>query len=131
MTWTHRDRVLAALNHEEPDRIPIDFGGTSATALSTPAYEELKRHLGLEHETAVMSRIHDLASPDEAILERFDVDTRYLSFGATFGERDRAIDETTFADEWGVVWKKTPQGTSQPVDGPFYGKEPELGTLEE
>ncbi len=112
MTWTHRDRVLAALDHEEPDRIPIDFGGTSATALSTPAYEGLKRHLGLEHETAVMSRIHDLASPDEAILERFDVDTRYLSFGATFGERDREIDETTFADEWGVVWKKTPQGTS-------------------
>ena len=47
MTWSHRDRVLAALNHEETDRIPIDFAGTPATTLTIPAYEKLKKHLGV------------------------------------------------------------------------------------
>ena len=38
----HRQRVLAALNHEEPDRVPIDLGGTLATSINIGAYEKLK-----------------------------------------------------------------------------------------
>ena len=31
---TSRERVLAAINHREPDRLPIDIGGTEVTGAS-------------------------------------------------------------------------------------------------
>ena len=43
----HRARVLTALGHEEPDRLPIDFGGTVDTSISVAAYRELREYLGL------------------------------------------------------------------------------------
>jgi uroporphyrinogen decarboxylase len=43
----HRDRVLAALRHEEPDRVPIDFGGTVDTTISALGYQALRARLGL------------------------------------------------------------------------------------
>ena len=36
-TMSHRERVLAALNHEQPDRVPIDFGGGMARTLAEMA----------------------------------------------------------------------------------------------
>ena len=46
-TMSHRDRVLAALNHEQPDRVPIDFGGGIASTIYYTAYDRLKEHLGV------------------------------------------------------------------------------------
>jgi hypothetical protein len=34
---THRERVLAALNHQKPDRVPIDFAGTFASTITSKA----------------------------------------------------------------------------------------------
>lgn len=42
-----RDRVIRALNHQEPDRVPIDVGGTGLTGINLMAYGNLKRHLGM------------------------------------------------------------------------------------
>jgi hypothetical protein len=28
---SHRERIEMALNHEEPDRVPIEFGGPDST----------------------------------------------------------------------------------------------------
>ena len=72
---THWERLLNALNHEETDRVPIDFGGTNFTTITLPAYEHLKQFLGLEHETKVLRVSSMLAAPDRSVLERFDVDT--------------------------------------------------------
>ena len=81
MTWTHRDRVLAALHHEEPDRVPIDLGGAEFTSITLAAYEKLKRHLGVTAETVTMSIIHSVAHPAEEVLQRFDVDVRNVQPG--------------------------------------------------
>lgn len=43
-----RERVLAAIRHEETDRVPIDVGGTGVTSINLVAYGNLKRHLGLD-----------------------------------------------------------------------------------
>lgn len=48
---TSRERVVAALNHEEPDRVPIDFGATYNTSVNAIAYNRLKKHLGIESPT--------------------------------------------------------------------------------
>ena len=41
-----RQRALAALDHKEPDRVPLDFGGRHTT-LHRYAHRALMQHLGL------------------------------------------------------------------------------------
>ena len=48
MPLTHRERVIKAINHEEPDRVPIDVGGSRATGISAEAYIILKKYLEIE-----------------------------------------------------------------------------------
>lgn len=43
----HRERVLTALGHREPDRVPIDFGGTVDSTIHVSAYRELREALGI------------------------------------------------------------------------------------
>lgn len=54
-----RERVVAALNHQEPDRIPIDLDATIVSSIAKKTYIELKRHLGrpLEKFRAVVNTI--------------------------------------------------------------------------
>jgi len=116
---THRERVLAALEHRETDRIPIDFGGTYTTTIYYSAYERLKACLGLDHETVIYSKTRRLAVPHESVLRRFDVDTRMLALGAYEGNQ-RELDEATYLDEWGTTWRKAEDGHYLYVDGPFF-----------
>ncbi|MCL2664973.1 MAG: hypothetical protein FWE82_05120 [Defluviitaleaceae bacterium] len=44
---TGRERVLAALNFEETDRVPIDIGGMGSTGINAIAYRNLRKHFGL------------------------------------------------------------------------------------
>jgi len=46
-TLTSRLRVRTALEHREPDRVPIDLGGMDSTTIMGAAYNKLKRHLGM------------------------------------------------------------------------------------
>ena len=123
MTWTHRERILAALNHEQPDRVPIDFGGAEFTSITLPAYERLKTHLGVTAPTEAMSIIHSVARPAEEVLERFGVDTRNVQPGPYSGNRDRWEDENCYIDIFDVVWRRTSKDVDQHFlhkDGPFY-----------
>ena len=45
-----RERVMLALNHQEPDRIPIDLGGSICSSIHRNAYITLKQYLGMEIE---------------------------------------------------------------------------------
>jgi uroporphyrinogen decarboxylase len=45
MAMTSRERVRTALNHREPDRIPIDFGAMRSTGIMAVEYNRLKKHL--------------------------------------------------------------------------------------
>jgi hypothetical protein len=42
-----QERVLAALNHKEPDKIPIDFGGTATSGIHVSCVAALREHYGL------------------------------------------------------------------------------------
>jgi len=124
---THRERVLAALNHEATDRVPIDFGGTQVSTIFHTAYDALKQQLGMTHPTRTFSDIRRIAMPDDEMLERFDVDTRFLSTGGTYIAKQR-IDDTTVIDEWGITWKRAEDGNPMAVEGPF--PEPDLAALD-
>lgn len=118
-TMTARERVLAALNHRVPDRVPIDFGGFQ-TGLHRIAYDRLLDHLGLRERTEILDPVQQLARPSEEVLRRFHVDTRYVlahgpdGFDGTIRTAERGgrlwHDLT---DEFGVVW-------SMPDDGGLY-----------
>ena len=70
-----RERILIALNHEEPDRVPIDLGSMPSTGIMAIAYARLKEYLGIKRGTI---RVYDvgqqLAEPEEEILKLFHVD---------------------------------------------------------
>ena len=44
---TSRERVLASLNHQQPDRVPIDLSGHRSSGIAAIAYARLRDHLGL------------------------------------------------------------------------------------
>jgi hypothetical protein len=44
---TPRERVIAALQHRKPDRVPVDFGGTTVTGIHASALHRLHGTLGL------------------------------------------------------------------------------------
>ena len=76
----HRERVLTALNHEEPDRdrVPVDCGERQTTFM-IGMYENFKAHLALNDlPTKVMSQKWQTAYVDEKILERFSIDCRHV-----------------------------------------------------
>ncbi|MCP4215266.1 MAG: methyltransferase [bacterium] len=87
-----RERVLAALNHKEPDRVPIDFSGHRSSGISAMLYPKLRAFLGLPpRPVRVYDPIQQLAIVDDDMLDMFRVDT--IELGRAF-----ALDETDWAD---------------------------------
>lgn len=118
---TPRDRILSALKHAEPDRVPLDLGSTGATTITVKAYERLRAYLGLAVESppVLWSFRSTTVIPDEATLRHLDVDARPVLLGSPVGRPDRKLSEDMFLDEWGVLW--TRHGASHFInsDGPF------------
>ena len=77
---TSRERVRKTLNHQEPDRVPIDFGQDFHNGINEVAYDKLLAHLGITDAgpTRVYDLMQRLAVVDTRVLERFHVDTRYI-----------------------------------------------------
>lgn len=72
---TGRQRVLQALRHEEPDRIPIDLGAMMSTGIMGIAYNALKEYLGLKKgRTRMYDLMQQLAEPEPAVLETIGAD---------------------------------------------------------
>lgn len=84
---TGRERVLTALRHEEPDRVPIDFGGHRSSGIAAIAYAKLRNALGLEEKPIrVYDPMQQLAVIDQDVLDRFGVDT--IELGRAFACED-------------------------------------------
>ena len=116
LTVNSRERVLTALNHQEPDRIPFDVGGTLPTGVHVQAYTNLRRYLGLpEVKPQIQILVVQTAKLDEDFLERLDADARfvdrYLSTGEPIQYRDEG-DYFAFTDEWGCDRRKYPSSTT-------------------
>jgi uroporphyrinogen decarboxylase len=70
-----RQRVLTALAHQEPDRVPIDLGGSLVTGINAVAYHRLKQYLHLDKQPVrVADIILQLAEVEEPLRRRFGVD---------------------------------------------------------
>ena len=101
-----RERFLAALNHETPDRVPLDLGGIN-TSLMIGTYDNLKRHLGMaDQPTRLLSKIWQIAKTPEPILEALSIDTRYIfpeiKPQKPASEEKGESEPDSFIDEWGL-----------------------------
>jgi len=77
-----RERVLAAVNFEKPDRVPIDLGAMRASGINAALYTQLKQRLGIDTPTKVMDTMQILAEIEPQVLERLHVDVVPLDVGA-------------------------------------------------
>jgi uroporphyrinogen decarboxylase len=99
---TSRQRVLAALQHRQPDRVPRDLGGTTATGINVIAYRNLVEHLDLDEEVSLFSERVRLANLSETVLTRFKSDTRCVMPGGSYSVGQPRGDGT-FIDGYGIV----------------------------
>lgn len=114
---TSKQRVLTALNHQQPDRIPIYFGGTSSF-LSDEAYFKLKDHLGIQGEVDPYRKGHTGTIYDPRILEALGADVRFVVYNLeNYGVRE-FVSPDRIIDEWGVPLVKSGEHWSR-VDPPL------------
>ena len=113
-----RERVKLALNHQEPDRIPLDLGATNITGIHETAYRKLRTHLNLNNkqQIRIANIVEQMAWFDDDMADRLEVDVRGAfpnppkDFNLIMQE-----DETHdfYYDEWHI-------GRRKPKDGGYY-----------
>jgi uroporphyrinogen decarboxylase len=118
---THRERILTTLKHKQPDRVPLDLGGTGCSTMTVKTYGRLRAYLGLPPEPLPVkwSIRSTTVVPDEAILRRFDVDARPVRLGNPARRPEREISDDIVLDEWGVTWKRHGDSHFINSDGPL------------
>jgi len=119
MTMTSRERILAAIHHEEPDRVPIMIGSSNTTTMKMNPYRRLKAKLGIQAEDRYIYDWPELGSADldEATLLRLHSDVRGVRdrFPAKVYQRSQArTPHTPFIDDWGSGSIEIQPGTWYP-----------------
>jgi len=112
-----RERVLLALNHQEPDHIPLDIGGTGLTTMHVTAYKNLRAHLGLpEVKPRIAYMAEQLGAIDDSLADTLETDFRQVQPGFASDFQFLFWDEgdyEVYEDEWGIQWR-------MPKHGGFY-----------
>ncbi len=107
---TSRERVWAAINHQEPDRVPLDIGGGNSTTIVVEAYERLKEYLGINLPTREMNKAFRLARLDEQVMQQLGSDCRPLLMKGPAQWTPPPSPPGTFVDIWGITWRQATYG---------------------
>jgi len=115
---TSKERIRAAIEHRQPDRIPVDFGASAITGIHCSVIENLRRHYGLEpHPVKVCEPYQMLGFVEDDLKEAMGIDTTPIFPKSTlFG----------FANENWKEWR-APWGQTLLVSGHFEVDEREDG----
>jgi uroporphyrinogen decarboxylase len=103
-----RERVLAAVNHKEPDKVPIDLGSTEVTTITRVAYDNLREYLGMEPDPdpGNYNFVLGTLDPREDLLRRYGVDCRPVHIKGPSGFEPRMMPDGTFYDEFGLRYRQ-------------------------
>lgn len=126
-----RQRVLCALNFQQPDRVPIDFGGHRSSGIAAISYARLRRALGLpERPIRVYDPIQQLAIIDDDVLDRFHVDT--VELGRGFAQDGDCWADWTLPDgtpcqmpRWALPERQANQWVFRAESGRIVGRMPD------
>jgi uroporphyrinogen decarboxylase len=130
-----RERVKSALDHKEPDRIPIDLGATIVSSITRSSYIPLKQQLGLPlEEIKMLDYVQQLPYLDGALMDRFGVDFRMVQLPAATAPGLEVFEEGdyyAFIDRWGSKLHMPKEGGLyfDWVDFPI--KEPKMEALDQ
>ncbi len=108
---TPRERFLAAVEFEEPDRVPIDCW------ITPQAYESVKKYLGLKEEENIEWGIMYSFKVSEAFLKRLHIDFRRVYAKPAKGY-PKVYPDGTIEDELGIRYKWV-QYYWEPIDHPL------------
>jgi uroporphyrinogen decarboxylase len=97
---TGEERILAAINHREPDRIPYDLSGTTVTSITRNAYARAMQFRGIspEIDTAEVDPVQQIVTPSEAILKILGSDTRRIGAHRIPGYPEQRIQKGTVSE---------------------------------
>jgi uroporphyrinogen decarboxylase len=106
MPMTPRERVLATLAHETPDRVPIVLGPSNATGIKMVTYRKLKVLAGIDAPDEYLYDWPELgtASLDEVTARRLHTDVRPVldRLPAVVRERNATREPLSpMVDDWG------------------------------
>ena len=128
-----RERIIAALEHRQPDKVPYDLAGSHVSGIHVTAYKHLCKYLRIDPEPIVFADVvQQIVIPCQKLLEKFDVDTRGLfplcSHNRNVNGKD-AGDYYEYIDEWGFTQHFPKNGghywslVKSPVDGMMADKQ--------
>jgi len=102
MTLTPRERVLMAMSHEEPDRVPLALWG-SWYGITDRLYFRLLETLGWEPVPPFRpALVHSVNYYDDRLLKILEVDVRHVDPGATAAS---SVPRADGADAFGIRWE--------------------------
>ncbi|MGD2145709.1 MAG: uroporphyrinogen decarboxylase family protein [Anaerolineae bacterium] len=138
----HRERVLTSLRHQEPDRVPLDLGGTVDSTILAVSYWGLRAQLGLDPGLVRVADIYQhTALVDEDVRQALGIDVRLVGdepvkwregalpddspalFPDRFRPQCQPDGSQVVFDEAGIVVLKMPSGGHyfDPVHSPLVG----------
>jgi len=113
MEMDARQRVLAALDHRETDRVPFDLGGTVDSGIHVEAYRRLMHQLGLDAARPVTcaEQIMNIALVDDDVAELLQIDTTpallyVVAADAYYCHQGTEGDHHVLLDPFQVRWLK-------------------------
>jgi len=112
-----RERVRIALEHQEPDKVPIDLGEGRQTSIYPGPYLETAALLKLGKLEVVESPRTSIDRFDEGFLKALDIDFRRVSL-RNLPEFHVLTPDGVRIDEWGIGWKKS-EAFWHPADAPL------------
>lgn len=110
---TSRERVRMVLEHKQPDRVPIDLGGSDVTTIALKAYDRLKTYLGFMKPSRIFSQRFQSVLVDDMLQRFLHCDVRPIPYRSSRKAKTQPMTDSMFIDEWGVEYRR-------PADGLYY-----------
>jgi uroporphyrinogen decarboxylase len=99
---TSRERVVKALNHQEPDRVPLGLGASGAS-VTDAVYFKLKDHYGIAGDVEPFRSGHGDNIYDPRVFDRLGVDFRHVFLRSSQSYQAKVNEDGSFINEWGVT----------------------------
>ena len=104
-----RERLLCALDHKQPDRVPLDLGAAKSCKFSLGAYKKVLEYFGMEEDIR-FAKFQQTAFASDAFYEKIENDVRavYPAF-IREGSPDPEWEDEKFSyyrDSWGTAYRK-------------------------
>ena len=107
--YTSFDRVAVALDHKEPDRVPLDFGGAEVASINIHAMRRLRRHLGMSEAVTLDDTVIQTGKMEDDLIDRLNVDVKIVKPNPPANSNlaeDLGLQDGCYRliDEYGMGW---------------------------